>query len=242
MEHSPDRPHAVRHTLYRLLLLIMGLAILAWSAMVFTERHYKSKHASLHDLIQTGAVPPQELQSALTQAIADYQTLSSLFPCYRRSDHTLALFQLAAAEFHLTAGDMEQSSGYLSDARESLNRHLGCEPLDAKAWLDYSLVLAEEQGFTDEALQAWKRAAVIAPHEAWLVEERLLLALRFNPLLDDEALQWVERDIATLQKALLRRRNLFLKKTGFQSFEALQDWFNHPVDMQDLKVPELSSK
>lgn len=173
-------------------------------------------------MIQQGTHLTELQKPMLLSAIRDYQSLQSVFTCYRRLAHTLSLFEISVAEIYIREGELEQAAEYFTRARQSMEQYLACAPTDGKAWLDYALLLLEEKGMDEDVIAAWKNSAKVTPFEGWLAEKRLHLAIRLLPFFDAEARKLALADVATLKNTLLRRQLNFLKATGFASLEELE--------------------
>lgn len=219
---------------YFFYVLLAALLLLAtgWSFVVFSTAYMEHRHRQTVARVEAGLIPgePSRLDDLL-EAIEDYRHFSTLYPCYGRLYHRLSLLRIVAAEAALFTGDIAGSLDYTEEALHALETHLRCAPLDGKAWLDYALILAEERGFDAEALQAWKQSATVAPREAWLLEQRLLIALQFYPFLDEEALQLAQRDSRTMADANPNRIRHFLKLLEMDSLNQLETVFTKSLPL-----------
>lgn len=203
--------------------LLLATGSLVWIALAVPSSFVRYEHRALRDAVRPGTPPPEP--QALAQAIADYDAVAARGPCHPHLHSERATFRLHAADQAMAAGAVALSEAHLDEAIVALQTHLRCSPMDGGAWINLAMLHVRHEGFGKRALDAYRLSAAVAPQEAWLAEKRLKFALEFYLLFDGEAMGIAQRDIAVLERALLKRQLDFAEETGVGSLENLTNVF-----------------
>lgn len=208
--------------------VIFSAACVTWAAGALYAHAIRLEYKELVNTIRAGEKEPDARMIDI--AITDYTSTINLLPCRMGLHQDLGLLLAYRTDLTLNASDINASSDALDAMQKSLGALLSCTPTDGKAWLDLAMIDTYREGFTKHALDAYKMSEKVTPGESWLAEKRMLFALQFRPLLDDEARKVViANDMKTLERAHPNRMKAVMDAAAVTTPEALYALFAQPA-------------
>lgn len=183
------------------------VAAMVWAGLSMYVQYVQFRHTKL--LMTLDSEMP--MLDALDDAIQSYQAALHIFPCNVALYGDVLRLTSFGADVALAQPYADESDFYLGKTMDVLTDRLSCAPTDGKAWLDYAMINTYREGFTDTSLSALKMSQKVAPEEAWLAEKRIMLALKFYPLLDKAAMEAARSDMATLSRESQFRINEIIR-------------------------------
>lgn len=183
------------------------VAAMVWAGLSMYVQYVQFRHTKL--LMTLDSEMP--MLDALDDAIQSYQAALRIFPCNVALYGDVLRLTSFGADVALAQPYADESDFYLGKTMDVLTDRLSCAPTDGKAWLDYAMINTYREGFTDTSLSALKMSQKVAPEEAWLAEKRIMLALKFYPLLDKAAMEAARSDMATLSRESQFRINEIIR-------------------------------
>ncbi len=207
----------------QLLFALVGGAATVWSLMVFFNASVRFEHGGVITQIRRGEKAPQPAK--LEAALIDYGSTVETMPCNLAMVDDLLLLRAYATDQAMREGSPEQSEAALGKMIETLGHKLACTPRDGKAWLDLAIMRTFLEGFGTPALNAYKLSGEVAPGESWIAEKRLIFALSFQSMFDQEARSRAISDLAVLSRAHPNRMTAVEQAANVESPEALKAVF-----------------
>ncbi len=126
--------------------------------------------------------------------------------------------EIETEEIELTEAQQEA----FTKATSHTQMQLKCTPQDGNVWLNYTMLLVQQEGFSEAAEQAYIQSYRMAPKEAWMAEKRLDLARYFYPQFQAEARDVMLNDIAVLERGALPRKRAIMELFNASSLDAVR--------------------
>lgn len=207
----------------QLLFVAICLCSSIWVIAVLFVASIRFEHKGMIDMIRNGNA--QAEPKRVSEALVKFAGTLRVIPCDQGLSDDYLLLRAYDADQSLNSGDDARADAALAAMEEALGQRLSCTPHDGKAWLDLATVLTVREGFSSRALENYKMSARVAPAESWLAQKRLEFALSFRPMLDQEALQHAQADIAVLERAHPNKMTAVKTAADVESTQALRDMF-----------------
>lgn len=207
----------------QLMFAAICLASCLWALTVLFAASIRFEHKGMVDMIRNGQQYKQP--EKIEEALLSISGAMRIIPCTTELSDDYLLLRAYDADLALSSENEERADLALASMEEAAGQRLGCTPRDGKVWLDLATIVTLHEGFSKRALADYKMSARVAPGESWLAQKRLEFALKFRPMLDQEALTISQADIAVLERAHPNKMTAIKTAAGVASVEALRSMF-----------------
>jgi hypothetical protein len=148
--------------------------------------------------------------------------------CFDETYKWRSLYSLHVASKALQLGDLETYSVSLEQASRANQMRLRCQPSNAKAWLDRTLILMQHEGFSEGAGNALLQSIRLSPNEGWLAEWRVPLLIHFVALDNSDKMKAaLIQDLNVIERTYGWRQRRLYQKLGVSGKQELLEVIKH---------------
>jgi len=154
----------------RLLVAVMGLAFIGWSAIAILRDLRVDPYARAAARIEGGERFADATLVRLAQG-ADKDLLDG--SCDNRTLRTAVTLDLVALDAVITSNDLSLLDQRRAAAARATVAAVRCNPMDGNLWLRAAMVEASANGRSERLIGMVRASYWTAPNEAWVIKNRL---------------------------------------------------------------------
>lgn len=201
----------VRYTCTGLCALAIG-----WSLWLIVS------HIQLSGLQQQTRTLAKQSPQEVLDAYDPDQSAWRLTTCFDETYKWRSLYHLRVAAKALQLANLETYHIASTQALLANQMRLQCQPSNAKAWLDHTLILMQQEGFSEAAAKALLQSIRFSPNEGWLAEWRIPLLIHFVALDESGAMKAaLIQDLDAIEHTYGWRKRRLYQKLGVSGKEEL---------------------
>ncbi len=201
----------VRYTCTGLCALAVG-----WSLWLIVS------HIQLTNLQQQTRTIAKRPAEEVLKAYEPDRSSWRLTTCFDETYKWRSLYHLRVAAKAMQLADLGTYHKALTQALRANQMRLQCQPSNAKAWLDHTLILMQQEGFSETAAKALLQSIRFSPNEGWLAEWRIPLLIHFVALDESGAMKAaLIQDLEAIDRTYSWRQRRLYQKLGVSGKEEL---------------------